>query len=107
MTVIGILRFTKDDESLILLDEPDTNLNSLWKWKNMNLLEEYSSKDESIQILMTTHAPLFIAGLIKEEIRIFHSVKKEDEYGNEYQRMETFVPDFDPKGLGVAGGYFN
>jgi hypothetical protein len=25
---IGTLRFTKDEESLILLDEPDTHLNS-------------------------------------------------------------------------------
>jgi len=31
LTVIGLLRFTKEDESLILLDEPDTHLNPLWK----------------------------------------------------------------------------
>ncbi|WP_411029344.1 AAA family ATPase [Spongiimicrobium sp. 3-5] len=103
LTVLGLLRFTKEDESLILLDEPDTHLNPLWKWKYMNLLEEYSGKDESSQILMTTHDPLVIGGLTKEEIRIFHSVKKEDKEGKEYQHIETFEPDFDPKGLGVAG----
>ncbi|MCL1665786.1 AAA family ATPase [Elizabethkingia ursingii] len=103
LTVLGLLRFTKEDESLILLDEPDTHLNPLWKWKYMNLLEEYSGKDESSQILMTTHDPLVIGGLTKEEIRIFYSKKVEDENGNEYQKIETFEPDFDPKGLGVAG----
>jgi len=103
LTVIGLLRFTKEDESLILLDEPDTHLNPLWKWKYMNLLEEYSGKDDSSQILMTTHDPLVIGGLKKEEIRIFQSIKKEDEDGKEYQHIETFEPDFDPKGLGVAG----
>lgn len=103
LTVLGLLRFTKEEESLILLDEPDTHLNPLWKWKYMNLLEEYSGKDKSSQILMTTHDPLVIGGLTKEEIRIFHSVKKEDIQGNEYQQIETFEPDFDPKGLGVAG----
>lgn len=103
LTVLGLLRFTKEDESLILLDEPDTHLNPLWKWKYMNLLEEYSGKDESSQILMTTHDPLVIGGLTKEEIRIFKSIKKEDKDGEEYQHIETFEPDFDPKGLGVAG----
>ena len=103
LTVIGLLRFTKEDESLILLDEPDTHLNPLWKWKYMNLLEEYSGKDETSQILMTTHDPLVIGGLTKEEIRIFQSKKAFDKDGEEYQLIETFEPDFDPKGLGVAG----
>ncbi|AXT55389.1 DUF2813 domain-containing protein [Aquimarina sp. AD1] len=103
LTVIGLLRFTKEEESLILLDEPDTHLNPLWKWKYMNLLEKYSGKEETSQILMTTHDPLVIGGLTKEEIRIFQSVKKTDVEGKEYQQVETFEPDFDPKGLGVAG----
>lgn len=103
LTVLGLLRFTKEDESLILLDEPDTHLNPLWKWKYMNLLEDYSGKDDSSQILMTTHDPLVIGGLTKEEIRIFQSVKKINEEGEEFQQVETFEPDFDPKGLGVAG----
>ncbi|MBM6498627.1 AAA family ATPase [Flavobacterium macrobrachii] len=103
LTVLGLLRFTKEDESLILLDEPDTHLNPLWKWKYMNLLEEYSGKDDTSQILMTTHDPLVIGGLTKEEIRIFYSKKAIDKNGNEFQKIETFEPDFDPKGLGVAG----
>ena len=103
LTVIGLLRFTKEDESLILLDEPDTHLNPLWKWKYMNLLEKYSGKHETSQILMTTHDPLVIGGLTKEEIRIFQSKKAYDKDGKEYQQIETFEPDFDPKGLGVAG----
>ncbi|WP_445737623.1 AAA family ATPase [Mariniflexile sp.] len=103
LTVLGLLRFTKEDESLILLDEPDTHLNPLWKWKYMNLLEEYSGKDETSQILMTTHDPLVIGGLTKEEIRIFYSKKAFDKDGIEFQKIVTFEPDFDPKGLGVAG----
>jgi len=103
LTVIGLLRFTKEDESLILLDEPDTHLNPLWKWKYMNLLEKYSGKDDSSQILMTTHDPLVIGGLTKEEIRVFYAKKAIDKEGKEFQKIETFEPDFDPKGLGVAG----
>lgn len=103
LTVLGLMRFTKEEESLILLDEPDTHLNPLWKWKYMNLLEDVVQKPETSQILMTTHDPLVIGGLTKEEIRIFQSSKQIDENGEEYQKIETFEPDFDPKGLGVAG----
>lgn len=108
LTVLGLLRFTKEEESLILLDEPDTHLNPLWKWKYLNLLydivrEAKPKEKETSQILMTTHDPLVIGGLTKEEIRIFQTVKDIDANGEEYQKVETFPPDFDPKGLGVAG----
>lgn len=108
LTVLGLLRFTKEEESLILLDEPDTHLNPLWKWRYLNLLydivrEAKPKEKETSQILMTTHDPLVIGGLTKEEIRIFRTVKDIDDDGEEYQKVETFQPDFDPKGLGVAG----
>lgn len=103
LTVLGLIRFTKENESLFLLDEPDTHLNPLWKWKYMNLLEDVVDENDQSQILLTTHDPLVIGGLTKEEIRVFQSVKKNDEEGKEYQKVETFEPDFDPKGLGVAG----
>lgn len=108
LTVLGLLRFTKEEESLILLDEPDTHLNPLWKWRYLNLLydivrEAKPKEKETSQILMTTHDPLVIGGLTKEEIRIFQTVKDIDDNGKEYQKVETFQPGFDPKGLGVAG----
>ncbi|AWW30144.1 hypothetical protein DN752_08430 [Echinicola strongylocentroti] len=103
LTVLGLLRFTKEEESLILLDEPDTHLNPLWKWKYMNLLEEVVQKPETSQIIMTTHDPLVIGGLTKEEIRIFYTEKSKDEEDKELMLVKTMAPDFDPKGLGVAG----
>jgi len=103
LTVLGLIRFTKETESLILLDEPDTHLNPLWKWKYMNLLEKYSDRDNSSQIIMTTHDPLVIGGLTKEEIRIFYLENKKKDNGEVVQRVKTMQPDFDPKGLGVAG----
>ncbi len=104
LTVLGLMRFTKEQESLILLDEPDTHLNPLWKWQYMNLLEKVVEKDESSQVIMTTHDPLVIGGLTREEIRIFASRQvKDEETGKEREQIYTFEPDFDPKGLGVAG----
>lgn len=108
LTVLGLLRFTKEEESLILLDEPDTHLNPLWKWKYMNLLEDIVREakpvnEETSQIIMTTHDPLVIGGLTKEEIRIFYTEKGKDQEGKDIMFVKTMPPDFDPKGLGVAG----
>jgi len=96
LTVLGLLRFTKEEESLMLLDEPDTHLNPLWKWNYISLLEKIVNNDTSSQIIMTTHDPLVIGGLTKEEIRIFYN----DKLNN---KITVSEPDFDPKGLGVAG----
>lgn len=92
LTVLGLLKFTKDEDSLILLDEPDTHLNPLWKWHYMKYLEEVVQKPESTQIFINTHDPLVIGSLVKEEVRIFTKTE-----------MGTVAnqPDIDPKGLGV------
>lgn len=95
LTVLGMLRFLKDKESLILLDEPDTHLNPLWKWKYLDYFREYVGRDETTQILISTHDPLVIGGLVKEQIRVFRS----DDKGN----VTALEPDIDPVGLGVAG----
>ncbi len=95
ITVLGLLKFTKDDEALILLDEPDTHLNPMWKWKYLEFLKDVVNKSDKTHIVFCTHDPLVIGGLEKEQIRVF----KKDE------NFETIViePDISPKGLGVAG----
>ena len=103
LTVLGLIRFTKEKESLFLLDEPDTHLNPLWKWKYMSLLRNIVDRNDRSQIIMTTHDPLVIGDLTKEEIRIFQTNKFVDGEGKEFIKTEALEPDFDPKGLGVAG----
>jgi ABC-type multidrug transport system ATPase subunit len=88
------LKFTKDEDSLILLDEPDTHLNPVWKWKYLEYLESVVNRPESTQIIINTHDPLVIGNLKKEEVRIFK---------NEDGKTVTFAPDVDPRGLGVEG----
>lgn len=103
LTVLGLLKFTKDKETLVLLDEPDTHLNPLWKWHYLDLLNNiYKSdsdtgqEDETTQIIINTHDPLVIGGLRKEQIRIF---RRNSENGN----VIAEASDISPKGLGVAG----
>lgn len=98
LTVLGMLRFLKDKESLILLDEPDTHLNPLWKWKYLDYFREYVGRDETTQILISTHDPLVIGGLFKEQIRVFRTQSVDGK-----TKVTAEPPDIDPRGLGVEG----
>jgi len=95
LTVLGLLKFTKDEESLILLDEPDTHLNPIWKWKYLEFLDQVVKNENNTQIIINTHDPLVIGGLTKEQVRIFRT--------NPDGGIISEEPDVDPKGLGVAG----
>lgn len=95
LTVLGLLKFTKDEESLVLLDEPDTHLNPVWKWQYLEFLENVVKRPESTQIIINTHDPLVIGSLRKEEVRIFRNDKE--------GKIYTEEPDIDPRGLGVDG----
>ena len=94
LTVLGLLRFTKDDDSLILLDEPDTHLNPLWKWKYREYLNDVVKRPESTQIIINTHDPLVVGSMVKEEVRIF-------KFDKEQNKIIAEQPDVDPKGMGV------
>lgn len=103
LTVLGLLKFTRDEETLILLDEPDTHLNPLWKWEYLDLLKTVVEKDTTVnkegdttQVILNTHDPLVIGSMDKNQVRIF---RRESDSGRIYAEQ----PDVSPKGLGVAG----
>lgn len=95
LTVLGLLKFTKDEDSLILLDEPDTHLNPIWKWRYLEFLDKVVQRPKSTQIILNTHDPLVIGGLKKEEVRIFKTSAD--------GKLNVEPPEFDPRGLGVEG----
>lgn len=95
LTVLGLLRFTKESQSLFLLDEPDTHLNPAWKLDYLNLIEQVVGKFETSQIIICTHDPLTIGGLLRNQVQFF-----EKDYAS--GRITTHYPDLDPKGMGVA-----
>jgi predicted ATPase len=96
LMVLGLLRFTKNEESLFLLDEPDTHLNPAWGQRYLKLIERAVGPYPSSQIIMATHDPLVFSGLTRNEVRI---IAQKDEGGE----IKAIVPSIDPKGLGVAG----
>lgn len=100
LTVLGLLRFTAEDESLFLLDEPDTHLNPRWCVDYLNYLKSFVGQNskgrDNSHIVLTTHNPLAIAELVKEQVQILYH-----EAGSRAVRAEN--PAVDPKGMGFAG----
>ncbi|WP_052247419.1 AAA family ATPase [Alteromonas macleodii] len=97
LTVLGLLNFTKGEESLFLLDEPDTHLNPSWTYEYLNLLES-QVEDTSSQMIIASHNPLMIGGLKKEQVRLLR--RKESKSG--YKTVAE-KPEEDPIGMGVDG----
>lgn len=94
LTVLGLLKFTKDEESLILLDEPDTHLNPMWKWKYLDFLTKVVKPEKNSQVIFCTHDPLVIGNLKKNQVQIF---KK-----NEEGKTEAFNPFLSPREMSVS-----
>ncbi|HLO97667.1 MAG TPA: AAA family ATPase [Fimbriimonas sp.] len=101
LTVLGLLRFTAESESLFLLDEPDTHLNPRWAVDYLKYLRTFAGQDdndrENSHILLTTHNPLAIAELEKEQVQILQLPRD-----SKSTRIVAIHPELDPRGLGYA-----
>lgn len=98
LTVLGLLLFTQNDESLYLLDEPDTHLNPVWTYDFLKLLQD-NIRAEKGQLIVATHNPLMIGSLRKNQVRILEVVKTDDGM----LQADAREPDEDPFAMGVDG----
>ena len=100
LTVLGLMRFTAENESLFLLDEPDTHLNPRWTVDYLKYLEKFIGKSadgkESSHVVLTTHNPLAVAELLKEQVQILVRDKSD-------MKITSQSPDTHPRGMGYAG----
>ncbi len=100
LTVLGLMRITREDHCLFLLDEPDTHLNPIWKLRYFDDIEGVLTSDEGApmqgesQILVTTHDPMMVGSLKREQVHILRR------NGN---RTVVDIPDEHPQGMGVTG----
>jgi Recombinational DNA repair ATPase (RecF pathway) len=95
LTVLGLLEFTVEEDSLFLLDEPDTHLNPAWAAKYHTFLQRFIPNKRFSHILMVTHHPLAIAELNKEQIQVL----RKDAEGQSFAE----IPVESPIGMGVNG----
>jgi predicted ATPase len=100
LTVLGLLRFTAEEESLFLLDEPDTHLNPRWSVDYLQYLQKFvginETSRESCHVVLTTHNPLAIAELMKTQVQIL----KRD---MDTLSISAISPEIDPRGMGYSG----
>lgn len=96
IAVVGAIRLTNQRDNLVLLDEPDTHLNPQWSWEYPEMLEEafdISQRDHST-VLMATHDPVTISGLVAPQVFLANAS------GTERAVFEH--PIRNPRGQGVA-----
>lgn len=111
LTVLGLMRITREDHCLFLLDEPDTHLNPIWKLRYFDDIEgvleqpsdftlsgglilDSSTYQVQSQVLITTHDPMMVGSLRREQVHILCP---------EGNRTVVQTPYEHPQGMGVAG----
>lgn len=82
----------KEETGLFLFDEPETHFNPKWKYEYTEMFKKVTNSHKS-QILMTTHDPVLVSGLSKDNVIIFNRPSEHIE--------RTYKPDKDLKGMGV------
>ena len=100
LTVLGLMRVTREAHCLFLLDEPDTHLNPIWKLRYFDDIEGVLSAGDGAlaqgesQILITTHDPMMVGSLKREQVHILR---------RDGDKTTVAIPDEDPQGMGVTG----
>jgi predicted ATPase len=93
LMVLGLLRFTKEDEALFLLDEPDTHLNPAWSVRYLDFMDQVVGNRKTSHVIMTTHNPLVVSALKRENVLIMQ---------RKGARITADPPREDPQGMGVS-----
>lgn len=100
LTVLGLMRITREDHCLFLLDEPDTHLNPIWKLRYFDDIEGVLGAEAGeleqgqSQILITTHDPMMVGSLRREQVHILRREGDDTAVQSPYEH---------PQGMGVAG----
>jgi predicted ATPase len=96
LLVLGLLKFTAEDEALFLLDEPDTHLNPAWSTQYLEFLDRFirlRQRGDTCHIIMTSHDPLVFSRLERTEVQVF----LRDPDG----RVSAKPPAQSPRGMGI------
>ncbi len=99
LMVLGLIRISRGQRVLFLLDEPDTHLNPHWQHSYLDLIKEWTdiaADPDKSHIVLTTHNPLTISALTQQEVRVMHTDKTTG-------LIQVMAPFVDPKGLGIGG----
>lgn len=90
--VFGTVLMTKDQNTLFLLDEPETHFNPKWRRlfiSNLNGITKGRKQD----LFLTSHSPFIVSDTSKEFIFIFKRIDK-DKIEVRFPKLETYGASF-------------
>jgi predicted ATPase len=99
LMVLGLIRVSRGKRALFLLDEPDTHLNPHLQHSYLKLIEDWTgiaAEKEHCHIVLTSHNPLTISALSRDEVRVISTDAKSN-------AIVVEPPFIDPRGLGIGG----
>ena len=100
--ILGMLCVCKDEDTLVLMDEPDAHMNPRWKYELKQTIDNCLMTSVNTQAIIATHDPLVINGVPKDFIRIFvHNKSLVDHNGFFFTKV--IEPTEDTEGLGIDG----
>lgn len=78
--ILGMLGVCKNEDCLVLMDEPDAHMNPRWKYRIKDIIDSVlkppkeDEKPINIQAIIATHDPLVINGVSTDFIRVLERV---------------------------------
>lgn len=100
--MLGMLGVCKDEDCLVLMDEPDAHMNPKWKYEIKSVIDKSLEAAINTQAIISTHDPLVINGVNKAFIRIFEYNQALFEHNGIYA-TKICVPTEDTEGMGIDG----
>ena len=100
--MLGMLGVCKDEDCLVLMDEPDAHMNPKWKYEIKSVIDKSLEAAINTQAIISTHDPLVINGVDKTFIRIFEYNQALIENNGVYT-TKICVPTEDTEGMGIDG----
>jgi restriction system-associated AAA family ATPase len=91
--IFGTIILIDHDNSLFLLDEPETHFNPQWRRSFISHLRKLT-KSRKQDFFLTSHSPFIVSDSRKESIFIFERASK-DKIEVKYPQQETFGASFD------------
>ncbi|MEY9928590.1 putative ATPase [Catenulispora sp. GP43] len=94
LTILGLLRLQRAEQSLFLLDEPDSHFHPEWSRLWYSSVLAVLGEDRDSQFIAATHEPLLVANMTREQVRVVAFVEG---------RAAAMVPTATPRGQGAGG----
>lgn len=90
--LVGTIMLFEEGNVLYLFDEPETHFNPQWKYNYFQILDDVASDIDS-DLLLTTHDPVLISGIKKEQLMMFRKERSGE--------VSISNPDKDIVGMGA------